>query len=163
MIPVERELDRTLTLLRNKIREQGFTQLQVQAELSWGRSYISQLLTKQKSLRVEQVLRILQVIHVEPAAFYQELYRFPESKDNQPGDVYGTSAERASEFNASDVAQKELEPGITNEKLLWEKLDRSERRLSHVVQMLVDRNIISEEDSASLDLGKSRESKDAAN
>lgn len=77
MINVEKEIDRILTLLRNKIREQGFTQLQVQAELDWGRSYISQLLTKQKSLRVEQVLKILDVIGIEPAEFYAELYSFP--------------------------------------------------------------------------------------
>ena len=74
---VERELERVLTLLRNKIRERGFTQLEVQDALSWGRSYISQLLTKQKSLRVEQVLLILNVIGVEPGEFFAELYRFP--------------------------------------------------------------------------------------
>ncbi|MEM8960470.1 MAG: helix-turn-helix transcriptional regulator [Acidobacteriota bacterium] len=73
---VEKELDRILTLLRNKIREKGFTQLEVQDALGWGRSYISQLLTKQKSLRVEQVLRILGVIGVDPAQFFGELYHF---------------------------------------------------------------------------------------
>jgi len=74
---VEKELDRILTLLRNKIREKGFTQLEVQETLGWGRSYISQLLTKQKSLRVEQVLLILDVIGVEPADFFAELYHIP--------------------------------------------------------------------------------------
>ena len=69
-----RQLDRVLTLLRNKIRERGFTQLEVQEALGWGRSYISQLLTKQKSLRVEQVLLILNVISVSPADFYAELF-----------------------------------------------------------------------------------------
>ncbi len=76
---VDKEVDRYLTLLRNKIREKGFSQLQVQDALSWGRSYISQLLTKQKSLRVEQVLSILDVIGVEPAEFYAELYFYPGS------------------------------------------------------------------------------------
>ena len=74
---VDKEVDRCLTLLRNKIREKGFTQLQVQEALSWGRSYISQLLTKQKSLRVEQVLLIVSVIGVEPAEFFAELYYPP--------------------------------------------------------------------------------------
>ena len=37
MNSIERELDRVLTLLRNKIREQGFTQLEVQEALGWGR------------------------------------------------------------------------------------------------------------------------------
>ncbi len=74
---VDNEVDRYLTLLRNKIREKGFTQLEVQEALSWGRSYISQLLTRQKSLRVEQVLLILDVIGVEPAEFFAELYYYP--------------------------------------------------------------------------------------
>ena len=75
---VDKEVDQVLTLLRNKIRERGFTQLQVQEALSWGRSYISQLLTKQKSLRVEQVLLILDVIGIDPATFFSELYHYPQ-------------------------------------------------------------------------------------
>ncbi len=74
MINVERELDRYLTLLRNKIHDKGFTQLEVQEALSWGRSYISQLLTKQKCLRLEQVLSILRVIGVDAHEFFAELY-----------------------------------------------------------------------------------------
>ncbi len=76
---VQSEIDRVLTLLRNKIRERGFTQLEVQEALSWGRSYISQLLTKQKSLRIEQILLILNVIGVDPSEFYSELYRLNTS------------------------------------------------------------------------------------
>ncbi len=81
MRTIERELDRVLTLLRNKIRERGFTQLEVQEALGWGRSYISQLLTKQKSLRIEQVLLILNVIGVDPGDFFGELYQFPAGGD----------------------------------------------------------------------------------
>jgi transcriptional regulator with XRE-family HTH domain len=77
MTTVEPEVDRFLTLLRNKIRERGFTQLDVQQALGWGRSYISQLLTRQKALRVEQVLLILDVIGIEPVEFFQELYATP--------------------------------------------------------------------------------------
>ncbi len=77
MRTIDRDLDRVLTLLRNKIRERGFTQLEVQEALGWGRSYISQLLTKQKSLRIEQVLLILNVIGVDPGEFFGELYHFP--------------------------------------------------------------------------------------
>ncbi len=83
MRTIERELDRVLTLLRNKIRERGFTQLEVQEALGWGRSYISQLLTKQKSLRIEQVLLILNVIGVDPGDFFSELYHFPTADGNE--------------------------------------------------------------------------------
>lgn len=98
---VDKEVDQVLTLLRNKIRERGFTQLQVQEALSWGRSYISQLLTKQKSLRVEQVLLILDVIGIDPADFFSELYHYPRApvayRDVGPaaphGDDLGSSFE----------------------------------------------------------------------
>ncbi len=74
MITVDREVDRYLTLLGSKIREKDFTQLEVQEALGWGQSYISQLVTRQKSLRLEQVLSILQAIGVEPRIFFGELY-----------------------------------------------------------------------------------------
>ena len=70
----DRDLDRILTLLRNRIRNRGFTQLDVQERLGWGKSYISQLLTKQKSLRLEQVLMILDVIGDKPADFWAEIF-----------------------------------------------------------------------------------------
>ncbi len=38
MRKVERDLDRILTGLRNAIRERGFTQLEAQEVLGWGRS-----------------------------------------------------------------------------------------------------------------------------
>ena len=84
MMMVDAEVNRVLTLLRNKIRERGFTQLQVQEALSWGRSYISQLLTKQKSLRVEQVLLILNVIGVPSSSTSTDavvIERFTVSED----------------------------------------------------------------------------------
>ena len=82
MRQVDSKVDRYLTLLGNKIRERGYTQLEVQQALGWGRSYISQLVTRQKGLRVEQVLLILNVIGVDPAEFYAELY-------TTPGPAYG--------------------------------------------------------------------------
>lgn len=80
MRTVERDIHRILTLLRNRIRQQGFTQLEVQEVNGWGKSYISQLVTKQKSLRVEHVLMILNVINIDPADFYAEIYQFGPSK-----------------------------------------------------------------------------------
>ena len=89
-ILLEKEIDRILTLLRNKIRERGYTQLEVQEKLGWGRSYISQLLTKQKTLRVEQILSILETIDVDPREFYAELYYLPVSSGRpQALDAYG--------------------------------------------------------------------------
>lgn len=73
--PIERELDRILMLLREYIRQSGYTHLKVQAKLGWGRSYISQLLTKQKSLQVEQMLLILEAIGVDFSEFLRELIR----------------------------------------------------------------------------------------
>ncbi len=63
-----------LTLLCAKIREQGFTELEVEEALSWDRKHIRQLTFGMKGLRVEEVLSILGAIGVEPRAFYSELY-----------------------------------------------------------------------------------------
>ncbi len=38
MINIDKELDRYLSLLRNKIRESGFIQMEIQERLGWGRS-----------------------------------------------------------------------------------------------------------------------------
>ena len=71
---VEQEIERILFHLREKMRQKDWSQLEVQEELGWGRSYISQLMTQQKMLRVEQISEILRVIGVAPAQFYMELY-----------------------------------------------------------------------------------------
>ncbi len=84
MRTVDRDLGRILAALRNHIRERGFTQLEVQEALGWGRSYISQLVNQQKSLRIEQVLRILKVINVEPAEFWSEIFHFGDFSPGRP-------------------------------------------------------------------------------
>lgn len=143
MLTVEKEIDRILTLLRNKIRERGFTQLQVQAELDWGRSYISQLLTKQKSLRVEQVLLILDVIGIEPADFYAELYRFPAADRHE--DSYAATPGRAP-YNISAISHSEAAPPWAEELRL--ELLQSRQRLEGLVQLLVDKEVIDREELA---------------
>ena len=70
----EKEVDRMLKLLREKIRDQGFTQLKVQEGLGWGRTYISQLFRKQKSLRYDQILSILDVIGIPADEYFAEFY-----------------------------------------------------------------------------------------
>ncbi len=108
---VEHIVDRALTLLGNKIREQGFTQLRVQECLGWGRSYISQLLTKQKALRFDQVLLILHVVGADPAEFFAELYRLPPAAD---------ADDQALSDTAESIAeQRRLLVGMVN--LLLEK------------------------------------------
>ena len=69
------DINATLEHLRLTIHRQGYTQLQIQESLRLGRSYISQLLTKQKSLRIEQLLAILGVIGVEPGEFFARLFK----------------------------------------------------------------------------------------
>lgn len=76
---IDRDIDRILARLRDVIREQGYTQLEVQEALGWGRSYISQLVTKQKSLRVDQVLMILKVVNADPGELFGEVFQFGDS------------------------------------------------------------------------------------
>lgn len=128
---IEKEIDRILTLLRNKIREQSFTQLEVQEALGWGRSYISQLLTKQKSLRVEQVLRILGVIGVDPAKFYAELYHFNDTEFGFPGELGEGQSGRSGMLAQSSVVT-DLKRDFEEQRQLFRGLIRS----------LVDKNLI---------------------
>jgi transcriptional regulator with XRE-family HTH domain len=144
MATAERELDRVLTLLRNKIRERGFTQLEVQEALSWGRSYISQLLTKQKSLRVEQVLLILEVIGVEPGEFFGELYRFPQTEQAMRGpDDYGLPLRGRAPFNPSMVHDGGIEALGGEDQRSFQAVRSLLRGL---VRLLVDKNVINVDD-----------------
>lgn len=133
MPSAEKELDRVLTLLRNKIRERGFTQLEVQEALSWGRSYISQLLTKQKSLRVEQVLLILEVIGVDPGAFFVELYPPPIHLGSGE---YALSARGRAPFNPSAIADG------TQGGELRRSFEEVRDLLRGLVRVIVDKRLI---------------------
>ncbi len=117
MKQVERDMNRCLTLVRDKIRETGFTQREVEQALSWGRSYISQLFTGTKKLRLEQVLSILGVIEVDPAQFFGELFR-PGSPG--PG---------------------RQDPGARGARMALE-LERAQRLLKAMVQLLLEKRII---------------------
>ncbi len=70
---------------QNQDSRAGVTQLEVQEALGWGRSYISQLLTKQKALRLEQPLLVLRVINVEPDDFFRELYHLSSGEPYDKG------------------------------------------------------------------------------
>jgi transcriptional regulator with XRE-family HTH domain len=133
------ELDRVLTLLRNRIRERGFTQLEVQKQLGWGRSYISQLLTKQKALRVEQVLLILQVVGADPGGFFAEL--FP------PQDIDGLAAVRGQTLDGSSAT----EPGGIYDRAGRERQSLVELRslVRGLVGLLADKELIDLDDLTS--------------
>lgn len=68
-------LESAKELLKTVIRERGFTQLRIQEQLGWGRSYISQALNEGKELRLEVVLQILFTIGVDPGVFFARLHR----------------------------------------------------------------------------------------
>lgn len=137
MINIEKEVDRILTLLRNKIRERDFTQLDVQGKLEWGRSYISQLLTKQKSLRVEQVLAILDVIGIDPGEFFAELYRW-------------TPAEGA----PASVASSVLSP--VREEELMGRIEQLQSAIERVSRLLVEKDLLTADELAGTAQAKKR-------
>ncbi len=122
---VDREVERYLTLLSDKIRGRGFTQLEVQQALGWGRSYISQLVTKQKSLRIDQVLLILGVIGVDPTDFFSELYHPRQYYSGPPA--------------PPDPGQAEI---------LRRELPRLKAYLQAVQELLGDKGLISAKDVA---------------
>ena len=71
---VEQLVDRALLILRSKLAEKGISQTEVQHELKWGGTYVSQLFRKQKGLRLDQILSILSVIEVSPESYFRELF-----------------------------------------------------------------------------------------
>ena len=100
VLSAREEVDRMLKLLREKIRDQGFTQLKVQEALGWGRTYISQLFRKQKSLRFDQILLILQVIEIDAAEFFAEFYAIPyQDGYGRPRLAKGARGRYASRFD----------------------------------------------------------------
>jgi len=63
-----------LDLVAQIMRRRKKTQLEIQEKLGWGRSYISQLMTSQKSLRLDQLFTLLDALEVRPPMFFAELY-----------------------------------------------------------------------------------------
>ncbi len=81
-----------LTLLGRKIREQCFTELEIEDVLGWAKGHIRQLNLGLKGLHFDQVLSILGVIGVEPAAFFAELYSMPPRDVGPRGELAELSA-----------------------------------------------------------------------
>ncbi len=127
---IEPTIDRALTLLKNKIREHGFTQLKVQQRLGWGRSYISQLLIKQKALRLDQVLLILNVVGADPVDFFAELYRLPRATGAH-GQALADTAE--------SIAEQRRLLGDTVDLLLEKKIIAAEDLVGAVANVSTER------------------------
>ncbi len=148
MASMDREVKQILTLLRSKIRESGYTQIQVQRQLDWGRSYISQLLNRGKALRVEQVLKILETIKVEPREFYAELYQFPRPE------AHLRNLDEYAEPEALDAASftKILGEDAAEADGLSDDFFRNYRELRAmvraVVQVLIENEMVTIEDFA---------------
>ena len=100
------QIDTILRALQEKIQRRGFTQREVQEALGWGRTYITQLVRRQKSLRIEQIILILRVIKVRPADFFAEIYGADtESSAQQPRAFpFDTSEFRAFVYQCVDEA-----------------------------------------------------------
>ncbi len=127
MKQVDREMNRYLALLRNTIQQRGYTQGYIQDVLGWGRSYISQLLTQQKKLRVEQVLLMLNVIGIHPEDFFAELYGL--HRPHGPGP-------RMSQSEQTGEPARQLAP----------ELDKVQSLLKALVRLFLDKRIITSSD-----------------
>ena len=110
MASVEEEAGKARALLGKKIKEQGFTQIQVQELLGWGGGHISLLVHGQKALRFEKILAILGVIDVTPAAFFAELYRIPLAPEPLPeGEAKQLAQSITHEFDGQAIIQAVLQ------------------------------------------------------
>jgi transcriptional regulator with XRE-family HTH domain len=79
---VDRDLDRIRYLLRRMIVNSGLTQTEIQTRCSWGRGSLSQMLSGRKTLKVEAVLIVLDVLGIEPRHFFAQLYGSGTSSAN---------------------------------------------------------------------------------
>ncbi|MCP4660361.1 MAG: helix-turn-helix transcriptional regulator [bacterium] len=57
--------------MQTRIKQQGFTQKQVQEILGWGKSYLSGLLNAKVALRVEHLLLVCDVIGASPTELFE--------------------------------------------------------------------------------------------
>ncbi len=130
MRTVERDIERILTLLQARMRDRGYTQLEVQESLGWGRSYISQLVNKNKSIRIEQVLMILNVIGDKPEDFWAEIY---------PSGAFGLP-KRARHGVPRHAAP--WQPDASDDAAVLADLRRSRKLLEGVVTVLARKNLI---------------------
>jgi len=131
-----------LTLLREKIRQRGFNQLRVQEALGWGRTYISQLLRQQKSLRFDQIMQILHVIEEEPRDFFAEYVRRVERAEG--GATIPSYPPRPESKGAAIFG---LDPFDTDDAIARREVRYMLDRLSH---LLVEKGLIRREELESL-------------
>lgn len=74
---ITQQVDRILATLRHVIESSELNQQDIQKALGWGRTYITQLLNKQKALRISQILQILEVVEMEPTEFFNLVFQDP--------------------------------------------------------------------------------------
>jgi len=70
----DRDLEKLRFLLRHLIAESGWTQTEIQRRCGWGSGALSQMLNGRKSLRVDAVLSLLDVLDVDPGRFFARLW-----------------------------------------------------------------------------------------
>ncbi len=129
MQTVKRDLDRYRRLLGTKIRERGYTYLEVEDALGWCKSYISQLVHGYRKMRLEQVYLVLNVIGVEPEEFFGELYPLPLALPPEPPphpseDAAGKLAALAGDVRA--VARSLIDQGVIEAQELADAVDAAD-------------------------------------
>lgn len=70
----DRDLEKLRFLLRHLIAESGRTQAEIERRCGWGSGALSQMLNGRKSLKMEAVLTLLNVLGVEPGRFFARLF-----------------------------------------------------------------------------------------
>ncbi len=74
---VTRQLERCNEQLRDEIRARGCTQVELSVKLGKNKTYVSQVLTYDRRLRVDVLLEILKVLDVDPGKFFANAFREP--------------------------------------------------------------------------------------
>jgi hypothetical protein len=71
---VENRLERLLRLLQGSIRAAGFTQTEVDGRIGRRRGYLSHVFQRRVDLKLVDLLRTLEVLHVDPGRFFRSAF-----------------------------------------------------------------------------------------
>ncbi|MEM8962170.1 MAG: hypothetical protein AAGD38_11875 [Acidobacteriota bacterium] len=124
----QNETARALELLRQLIRTSPYTQRQVEERAGFSRGYLSQLLHANLDLKYRHILLVLDVLDMEPRAFFARLFPDPEA------DVLQRFRERSAW--RSDTVAADLETlydaGLESVRQLRKRIETCERVLDRL-------------------------------
>ncbi len=118
----ESDVQNILTLLRRAIRSSGHSQKEVDRRIGVQPGYLSQVMIGRLDLKLKHLLRALEAIEVEPAAFFELVFGLP-------GEANPTSSDLLSLVSPAAVGghKETAAPGVVSTEDLEQLIARTVR------------------------------------